>query len=387
MPDSTRPNTPSVPETGRTGDAQPGKAESTSRSGPTSPAPSAEARAAADPNEWRKIAGRIMSIVIVLAACMLVLFVWDIVEHHPRTDDAIAAANVIGVAPRVSGPIIKLNVKDNQQVNAGDVLFEIDPADYQLQLDNAQAALVSLDRQIEVAHSQDENLKYQIKASEAGVAEAQAQEKQAEDTLKRIQPLLAKGFATADDVERAQTSVKVAQASLATCEQQLNQAKTTLSTLATLRAQRPGAIAAVNLAKLNLSYCKIVAPFPGKVINLNLSVGAYVSVGVPVFSLLDLRHWYVIANFREGELRHFTNGSPVDVYLMSAPHRHFMGTVEGIGWAVQSADEIDINSGVPSVPRELNWVHIAQRFPVRIEVENADPDLFRIGESAVAIIK
>jgi multidrug efflux system membrane fusion protein len=340
-----------------------------------------------DENEWRRIAGRIISIVIILVACVLVLFVWNIIEHHPRTDDAIAQANVIGVAPRVSGPIIQLNVQDNQEVKEGDLLFQIDPADYELQVDNAEAALTSLDRQIEVAKAQDENLKYQVKAAEAGVEEAQAQEKQAGDTLNRIKPLLPKGFATADDVDRAETALKVAEASVATEEQQLNQAKTTLSALSTLQAQRPGAIAAVNLAKLNLSYCKVVAPFPCKVINLNLSVGAFATAGVPFFSLLDLRHWYIIANFREGELRHMTNGSLVDVYLMSAPHRHFTGTVQGIGWAVQSQDEIDINSGVPQVPRELNWVHIAQRFPVRIEVQDPDPELFRIGESADAVIK
>lgn len=361
--------------------------DSTPPNAPNTAAGSAVTKPPEDPDEWRKIAGRIISIGLILVACVLVLFVWDIIEHHPRTDDAIAEANVIGIAPRVSGPIIKLNVEDNQQVKAGDLLFEIDPADFQLQVDNAQAALTSLDRQIEVARSQDENLKYQVKAAEAGVAEAQAQEKQAEDTMKRVEPLLPEGFATADDVEKAETAVKVASASLANEEQQLNQARTALSTLATLQAQRPGAVAALNLAKLNLSYCKVVAPFPGKVINLNLSVGAFATAGVPFFSLLDLRHWYVIANFREGELRYCTNGSPVDVYLMSAPRRHFTGRVQGIGWAVQSTDEIDINSGVPQVPRELNWVHIAQRFPVRIEVENPDQNLFRIGESAVAIVK
>jgi multidrug efflux system membrane fusion protein len=348
---------------------------------------SAETKLATEHHEWRKITASIISILLILAACVLTLYVWDIIEHHPRTDDAIAQANVIGIAPRVSGPIIKLNVQDNQEVKEGDVLFEIDPADFQQQVDKAKSALAALDREIEVARAQDENLRYQVKASEAGVEEAQAQEKQATDTLKRIQPLLPKGFATADDVDRAETAVKVAAASVATEEQRLNQAKTTLSTLATLQAQRPGAAAALNLAELNLSYCKIVAPFPGRVINLNLSVGAYASERVPVFSLLDLRHWYVIANYREGELRHMSKGSVVDVYLMSAPKRHFTGKVQGIGWAVQSIDEININSGVPQVPRELNWVHIAQRFPVRIEVENADPELFRIGESAVAIIK
>ena len=351
------------------------------------PAGPAEKKPAGDPNEWRKIAGRIISIVLILVTCVLVLVVWDIIEHHPRTDDAIAEANVIGIAPRVSGPIIKLNVQDNQEVKKGELLFEIDPADFQLQVENAQAVLTSLDRQIEVARAQDENLKYQIKAEEAGVAEAEAQEKQSSDTLKRLLPLLPKGFVTTDDVERADTAVKVARASLANQEQQLNQARTTLSTLDTLKAQRPGDVASLNLAKLNLSYCKVVAPFPGKILNLNLSVGAYATAGVPFFSLLDLRHWYVIANFREGELRHCARGSLVDVYLMSAPSRHFIGRVQGIGWGVQSTDEIDINTGVPSVPRELNWVHIAQRFPVRIEVENADPELFRKGASAVAIIK
>jgi membrane fusion protein, multidrug efflux system len=373
MPNPTSPDTPNTPETKSPQDA--------------APTPPAETKPPKGAGEWRKIAGRIISIVVILATCVVVLFVWDIIEHHPRTDDAIAQANVIGVAPRVSGPIVILNVQDNQQVNAGDLLFEIDPSDYQLQVDNAQAALTSLDRQTEVARAQDENLKYQIKAAEAGLAEAQAQEKQAGDTFKRIKPLLPQGYATADDVDKAETAVKVAQASVATEEQQLNQARTTVSTLATLQAQRPGAVAALNLAKLNLSYCKVVAPYPGKIINLNLSVGAYATAGVPFFSLLDLRHWYVIANFREGELRHMTNGSPVDVYLMSAPRRHFTGKVQGIGWAVQSTDEIDISSGVPQVPRELNWVHIAQRFPVRIEVENPDQQLFRIGESAVAIVK
>ena len=354
---------------------------------PTPPAQTPETKPSQGTREWRQIAGRILSIGLVVLVLLLVFCVWNIVERHPRTDDAIATANVIGVAPRVSGQIIRVDVEDNQEVKEGDVLFEIDPADYQLALDNALAAQAALERQIEVARSQDENLKYQVKAAEAGVEEGQARKKQVADTLARLQPLLPKGFATADDVDQAETAVKVAEAALATEEQQLNQAKASLSSLATLEAQRAESSAAVDLARLHLSYCKVVAPFPGKVINLNLSAGAFASVGVPVFSLLDLRHWYVIANFREGELRYFSEGSPVDVYLMSAPDRHFIGKVQGIGWAVASKDEIDVSQGTPTVPRELNWVHIAQRFPVRIEVQNPDTSLFRMGASAVAIMR
>ena len=336
---------------------------------------------------WRKIAGRIISIAAIAGVVVLTLWVWSIIEHHPRTDDAIVQANIIGIAPRVRGQIIKLNVQDNQQVQEGDVLFEIDPADYELALESAKSALAALDQEIEVARAHDDELKFQVKAAEAGVEQAKAELKQADDTLRRMQPLLPKGFTTADDVDKAQTAESVAVASLAAQEERLNQSKSVLSNLATLTAQRPGAIAAVDLAALNLSYCKVVAPFPGKIINLHISVGEYANVGVPVFSFLDTRSWYVIANYREAEIGHLKPGTLVDVYLLSAPQRHFAGKVQGIGWAVESTDEIDISHGVPSVPRELNWVHISQRFPVRILIENPDPELFRMGASAVAIIK
>jgi multidrug efflux system membrane fusion protein len=336
---------------------------------------------------WRKPAGFIISIAAIAGAVVLTLFVWSIIERHPRTDDAIVQANVIGVAPRVRGQIIKLNVQDNQRVQEGDVLFEIDPADYELALESAKSALAALDREIEVARAHDDELKFQVKAAEAGVEQARAELKQADDTLRRMQPLLPKGFTTEDDVDKAQTAESVATASLAAQEERLNQAKSVLSDLATLTAQRPGAVAAVNLATLNLSYCKIIAPFPGRIINLNISLGEYANIGVPVFSLLDTRNWYVIANYREAEIRHLAPGTVVDVYLLSAPRRHFTGKVQGIGWAVQSTDEINISQGVPSVPRELNWVHISQRFPVRIQIENPDPELFRMGASAVAIAR
>ena len=341
----------------------------------------------ANPGEWRKVAGPIIAIAAFAVVVALTLWVWSIIERHPRTDDAIAEANVIGVAPRVAGEIIRLNVQDNQAVKEGDVLFEIDPADYRLTLENAEAALASLDQQIEVARSQDSELKFDVKVAEANVEAGQAQVHQTTDTLHRLEPLLPKGFAIADDVDRAQTAQKVALATLASQEQALNRAKVALSSLATLLAQRPGAVAAVDQAKLNLSYCKVVALFPGKVINLNISVGAYANVGVPVFSLLDTRKWYVLANFREAEIRHCPPGTLAEVYLLSAPQRRFVGKVQGIGWAVQATDEIDITPGVPQVPRELDWVHNAQRFPVRIEIENPDLDLFRAGASAVAIIK
>jgi multidrug efflux system membrane fusion protein len=316
-----------------------------------------------------------------------VLCVWSIRERHPRTDDAIAQANVVEIVPRVSGQIIKLNVQDNQEVKAGDVLFEIDPDDYKLALDKAKSDLDTLDKEIEVARSENTQLKFKIEAAEAAVDEAKAQLKVDTDSLERMKPLLPKGFTTTDDVDKAEAQVKVAAATLADEEQSLSEAKTTISKLATMLAERPGAVAAVDTAALQLSRCKVLAPFPGRVINLNIAAGAFASAGVPIFPLLDTTRWYVMANFREGEVCHFAAGAPVDVYLMSMPSRHFKGTVEGIGWAVSPTESVDIPHNLPYIQRELNWVHIAQRFPVRIEIENPDPNLFRMGASAVAIIK
>src|SRR5437660_7411440 len=286
--------------------------------------------------ERGKFIRKITSVIIVAGAVVITLYVWGIMERHPRTDDATARANVVGIAPRVSGQILKLNVQDNQAVKEGEVLFEIDPEDYKLILEKAKAELATLDQQLAQAH----------------------------DTLHRLEPLLPHGFTTADAVDKARTA------------------------MTTLQAQREGAIATINLEELHLSYCKVIASFSGRVINLNISAGAHVSAGVSVFSLLDTGKWYVIANFREAEVRHMAPGSEAIIYLSSAPNQRFRGKVQGIGWAVKPEGEIDLPpSGVPYVKRELNWVRVAQRFPVRIEVENPDQDLFRMGASAVAIIK
>jgi multidrug efflux system membrane fusion protein len=358
-------------------------------SNPTEPStpPQPDTPPGSGPGKWRKPAGVIVSIVVMVGAVVLALVVWHFLERHPRTTDAIVRANVIGIAPRVKGQIIQLNVQDNQAVAAGDVLFVIDPKDYKLALEKAKAALDTLDQEITVARSQEAQLKFKVKAAEAAVAAAKAELKQASDTLERTQPLLTNGFAKANDVDKLATAKRVAAATLAADEQQLNEAQAALSTLATLMAQRPGAAAAVDQAALDLSYCTVTAPFPARVINLNISVGAYATAGMPVFSLLDTRKWYVMANFREGEVTHFAPGAAVDVYLCAVPDRLFLGKVQGTSWAVDSNPENALPAGVPYVKRELDWVHIAQRFPVRIEVENPDPALFRMGASAVAVMR
>ena len=328
----------------------------------------------------------ILSFLILGSAVVLSLWAWNFNELHPRTDDGVARANMIGIAPRVSGPIIKVNVSDNQWVREGDLLFEIDPADFQLSVDRAKAALDALDQQIVTGKSQDAQLKFQIKAAEAGVQQATAERDQAADTLHRLEPLLPKAFTTREQVDEARTKVASLDAEVAQANEKLNQARVAVSSLATLQAQRPGAVAALGTAQLELSYTRIYAPFDGQVVGLNISEGAYAHAGMEVFSFLDSRKWYVLANFRERELQNIRPGMKAEIYLLSNPDRRFQGVVEGISPAVQSQeDDVEIK-GLPFVKRNLNWVRIAQRFPVRIEIENPDPAIFRMGTTAVTTI-
>src|SRR5947208_7774013 len=200
---------------------------------------------AIDDKEHQKLVRKLVALLIVFGAVVLTLFVWSVLERHPRTDDAAARANVVGIVPRARGQIVKLAVQDNQLVKEGDLLFEIDPADYEQALDRAKSALGALDQQIEVGRSQDEELKFGVKAAEAGVQRATAQLKQSGDTLHRLEPLLPKHFATAEQVDEARTKVAVAAQQVAAEEQKLNTARAQLSQLQTLLAQRPGAVAAV----------------------------------------------------------------------------------------------------------------------------------------------
>jgi multidrug efflux system membrane fusion protein len=121
-------------------------------------------------------------------------------------------------------------------------------------------------------------------------------------------------------------------------------------------------------------------------VGLNLSEGAYAHAGAEVFAFLDARKWYVLANFRERELQNIRPGMKAEVYLLSAPQRHFQGVVQGIAPAVQSQGDNAEVKGVPFVKRDLNWVRIAQRFPVRIEIEDPDPETFRMGTTTVTTI-
>ena len=386
--------------------------------------------------------GRWIGIGVVVAAILALGVAVLQVDLHPRTDDASVRANFIEIAPEVSGRLVELPVNDNAFVKQGDTLFVIDPRPYQYALQQAlsdqesleqeiidarrhiaaqasaadavRAGLVSSRTGVQTAGSGIDVSVAAVTRAQAAVAAADAQLKLATNDLHRIEPLLAKQYVTVEQIDSANTAVRVAQgnydeaqAALAQAqaaqqqagfrkmeatsvaaeqEARVGQAIHTIDTVDTLESERPAKAAKVDSARLDLERTRVVAPFNAYVTNMNISVGEYAHPGTPLFTLIDTRTWYVIANYRESKLKNIHLGDHVDLYLMGHPDRRFNGTVESIGYGVFPEDG-SVSQGLPNIDRTLNWVHLSSRFPVRIRVLDPDPEMFRIGATAVTVVR
>jgi len=393
-------------------------------------------------NSDRKRWGRRIGIGVVAATLLVLILVIMETDRNPRTDDASVRTNFIEIVPEVSGRLVELPAKDNSYVKKGGVLFEIDPRPYEYMLQQALSDQASLEeqiidekRKIAAQHSAEDAARAGLHSSRTGIktagsnvdlakatvtraqasaAAAEAQLKYATNELKRIEPLLKKKYVTVDQVDQANTSVHVAQSNLdaaqaslgeaqaqytqailhqdqadaATSESaaKLGQAVHAVDRIETLLSQREAKAAKVLNARLDLERCRVLAPFDAYVTNMNISEGAYAHPGSPLFTLIDTRNWWVIANYRESKLKRIRPGMHVDVYVMSHPDHRFNGVVESIGFGVFPEDG-KVTNGLPNIERTLNWVHLSARFPVRIRVQDPDPALFRMGETAVTVVR
>jgi membrane fusion protein, multidrug efflux system len=396
-------------------------------------------------NTKRTVRGTFISVAIVLAACLSAALAVRSTILYPRTDDAEVVANFIGIAPVVDGPVVQLPVQDNQFVRKGSLLYKIDDRPYLYALQNALAAQSALEGEIEnesrriaaqvstveVAHAGTESARANqaraeddVKVGEAGVKQAEAALQQATaesdyaaGNLRRIEPLLAKHFVTPDEVHRARAlaeaksaAVEQAQSQLALSkarllsatadkqraiamltqsQAQVAQSSHAVSVLSPLIAQRESRAAAVSLAKYNYEQCSVVAPFDARVTNLTISEGEYVKAGQKLFTLIDTRAWWILANFRETQLTYVQPGLPVDIYLMSNTRSRLQGKVESVGFGVTPDPDVvgRLSPGLPDVQRTLNWVRLASRYPVRIRVIDPPPATLRVGQVAVVVLR
>jgi multidrug resistance efflux pump len=278
----------------------------------------------------------LLTMVVATAAGIVIWTVYQRYLMHPWTRDGQVRANVVGIAARVSGPIAHLLVSDNQVVNKGDLLFEIDPADFKANVDNAKAQLLGV----------------------------KATLKQRSEELGR-QSALAKARVNAtQDLQNAEDNVAASQAAVA------------------------AATAALETAELQLSYTKVYAPVDGYITNLNVSDGTYVGAGQQLLALVDTNSFWIAAYFKETQLRNMAPGSRAQITLLGHEDEPFEGIVQSVGWGifVQDGSSSPSTTLLPSVSPTIDWVRLAQRFPVRIHVQESCPVALRIGQTASVIV-
>ncbi|MEO8606028.1 MAG: HlyD family efflux transporter periplasmic adaptor subunit [bacterium] len=327
-----------------------------------------------------RLIGRLLGAAIVVGTLLLGIVVYRELYRRPRTDDAYVRANFIGIAPHVSGPIVELPIVDNEYVDQGSLLFVVDPRPYQAALDATIAKLALTNLEIKGYASA-------VAAAEAARLAREADAAYTAQYVERLVPLVDGQYVTKNQLFEARSKAAASAAAVAQARSEVQRARELLGQLGDINARRQEAEAAVEDARLNVEYCYVRAPFNAWITNLNIAVGQYANQGREIFALIDDRQWFVLANFRESFLSSIEPGMPVDVFLVSYPQRRFHGRVQGLGWGLYQENGAT-NGVLPSVMPTLNWVRLAQRFPVRILLEGRDPEHpFRMGQTAVVTVR
>jgi membrane fusion protein, multidrug efflux system len=312
--------------------------------------------------------------MIVLAT----LTIWRI-DVRPRTDDAYLQADVVHMAPEVSGRISELAVR-------GDVLFRIDPVPFQLRVDQAQATVLGLEAKLGLTADQVAAQTSTADTASRGIATAEAQLTLASSTLARMQPLLPSGYVTAEQVDQARAAKRTAEIALQQARLQAQSARQAISNTKPAAEELEAARAMLAMAERDLRLTVVRSPCDGRITALDIATGEFAVTGKPLFTIIDTENWYAVGNFRETDLMGIKPGQRALVYVMQAPQTPALGVVDSIGGGVKTDEGANI-LGLPYVPRTLNWVRIAQRFPVRILLKNPPASLMRVGASVSIVIE
>jgi membrane fusion protein (multidrug efflux system) len=355
---------------------------------------------------------------------------------HESTDNAFIDGHVVAISPKVASNVLRVHINDNSQVKAGDLLVQLDPRDFEARLAQAQANLAAgvaqhqgatinvrvvgttagagvqqAEAAVQTAHRQVDGARSRLEEARAQVAAADAEAVRARADAQRYERLAKDGFVSLQDrdnavakdrtaaanLDAARRAEQAAAASVRQSEAQLQEAQARLASakaapdqVAYSRAQAEQAAAqieqlkaAVRQAELDLSYTKIYAPEAGRITRKSVEPGAYVQVGQTIFSLVP-DHVWVIANFKETQLRYMRPGQPVTIKVDAYPDRQFRGHVDSIQAGAGARFSL-----LPPENATGNYVKVVQRVPVKILLDEApDPaHLLGPGMSVVPEVK
>jgi len=324
--------------------------------------------------------GKVIAFIAVIAALALAAAVVFAIDRRPRTHDARIFAYSATMASEINGRIVKVLITNDQTVKQGDPLLLIDPKPYEFQLQQARAQVAALKAQIDLTGRQVSAQGSGAQAAESQVHRAREQLAYAQDTRKRLEPLVSPGFVTQQQLDEARTNETTALATLDALTKSAVQAHEAIGDTLSLEAQLEGAQAAEGLAARNLDLTTLRSPFDGIVVGLQIAEGTFALAGQPLFSLIKSNAWYAIADFRETELPRIAVGDRATVWTMAQSTQAFEGSVESLGAGVQSSDQDGPN--LPKTGRDLDWVVVAQRFPVWVRLDHPPPEAMHVGMTA-----
>jgi multidrug resistance efflux pump len=345
--------------------------------------------------------------IVLIAAAIFAFKYWDYITN-PWTRNGQVFAQVIQITPRVSGPLVKLPVADNQFVKAGDLLFEIDRRTFEADLDQARAKLdntrdqiEALGRQVEAAQADVEAAEATIKQSEAAikgytgrVVETKKEydrqrtlDKQGATSKRMVEESKANWVAAVNQKANAEAQLLQMQASLGEAIANLAKAKADLGAPGEQNAQVRLAKADVRTAELNLEFTQQKAPVDGYVTNLNLRLGSQAVANQPIMALVDVNSYWITGFFRENYIEDIRQGDRAIITLMTYPDKPLEGRVDSLGWGIAQDDGSTGFDLLPNISPTFEWIRLAQRVPVRIQLDEVSGEIkLRVGTTASVLV-
>ncbi len=313
-----------------------------------------------------------------IAGCCLGLLWFIKSRTNIETDNAFIEAQIHPVSPRISGTVINLFVRDNQIVKKGDLLLELDPADYRINLEKAEAELG-------LAKNETSGDKLQVAASRAAVQLAKVEHHQALIDLQRGNNLFKKEVIPKEQLERLQTALNLSEARLKQAEETLRKDEAIAgigvdsSNAARIRKQK----AVLDDTRLKLGYTRITAPVDGYITRKGVETGATVQAGQSLMAIVPLDYRWITANYKESQLTHIKPGQKVTFRVDAYPDESFKGTVDSIMAGTGAAFSL-----LPPENATGNYVKVVQRIPVKILIDkDSDPkQLLRVGMSVEPVV-
>lgn len=324
-------------------------------------------------NPLRKVALGVVAVIALLFALSIVME-----RLTPSSSQAIVQAYVVRMAPEVAGRVTEVNVTDNGRVEAGQVLFRIDPRPYEISVDEAQAQVERIGQSIGASTAA-------VDSAQAKLVRAAAELENTRSQAQRTQELVQRGITAKAKGDEARAALDSARAMLSGAEADLAKAREELGPAGAENPQLKSALAALERARLNLLRTTVTAPGGGVVTNLQLASGQVIAVGQPALTFIDANSIWISAMFKENSLENMSTADAAEVVFDSLPGAVHDTRVESIGWGV-SQQSIDTSTGLPIIKNESGWIRDPQRFPVRLIFAGDPPRGIRFGSQVNVVV-